>query len=178
MQTIFKWGVIVGAVMTIFMFGSYFVVAGNQAQNMGIAEVTGYVGMIAALAIILFAMHKQFDERADKQSLWQRIIFGVGITVIAGTIFALCDVIYTFMINPGFMDAYFEYYLSTLPVQEGQEYERMVEEAMAQREMFAQPIMVFLVMAATVWMIGLVVSVLGGLGHYFWTKSKMNNQAM
>lgn len=176
MQSIIKWGAIVGAAMTLFMLGSYIMVAGNQAQNMGMAEVAGYVGMIAALAIILFAMHQHFKERADKPSLWQRIIFGIGIAFTAGVIFAICDVVYTFMINPGFMDAYFQYYISNLPVQEGPEYERMVDEAMAQREMFAQPIMVFLVMAATVWMIGLVVSVLGGLGHYFWTKSKHNNQ--
>ncbi|MCF4097307.1 DUF4199 domain-containing protein [Maritalea mediterranea] len=178
MQSIIKWGVIVGAVMTLFMLGSYIVVAGNQAENMGMAEMAGYVGMIAALAIILFAMHQQFNARADKQSLWQRIIFGMGIAFVAGVIFAICDVIYTFMINPDFMDAYFQYYLSTLPVQEGPEYERMVEDAMAQREMFAQPVMVFLVMAATVWVIGLVVSVLGGLGHYFWTKTRQNKQAV
>lgn len=178
MQSVFKWGAIVGVVMTIFMLGSYFLVAGNQAQNMGIAEIAGYAGMIAALAIILYAMHQQFQQRADKQSLWQRIVFGLGVAFVAGAIFAMCDVIYTFIINPGFMDAYFNYYLSTLPVQEGPEYERMVEEAMAQREMYAQPIMVFLVMAATVWLIGLVVSVLAGLGHYFWTKSKIKQKAM
>ncbi len=154
MQSVLKWGIISGALMTFLMLGSLLLVANNQAENMGIAELAGYAGMIAALAIILFAMHQRFRGRADRPSLWQRIIFGVGVAFVAGTIFAICDVIYTFMINPGFMDAYFQYYLTTLPVQEGPEYERLVEEAMMQREMYAQPFIVFLVMAATVWIIG------------------------
>lgn len=178
MQSVLKWGGASGAVMTLFMLGSYMLVADNRVENMGIAEIAGYVAMIAALAIILFAMHQRFRVRTDHPSLWQRIIFGVGIAFVAGVIFAACDLIYTFVFNPDFMDAYFQYYLSNLPVQEGPEYDRLVEEAMAQREMYAQPVFVFLVMAATVWTIGLVISVLGGLGHYFWTKSKNKQQAV
>ena len=52
-----------------------------------------------------------------------------------------------------------------------------VREMEQQREMFVTPHMVFLVMAATVWMIGIVVSVIASIGHWFLTRRNINAAA-
>jgi hypothetical protein len=71
------------------------------------------------------------------------------------------------VLNPGFMQSYYDYYLTTLPVQSGPEYDRLVAELESQRAMFASPVAIFFVMAATVWAAGIVISVLVALIHKY-----------
>ncbi len=169
-KSIIRWGLICGAVMTLFMYVPQIFIFGDKPENFAASEVAGYVGMVAALLVIVLAINTHFKDAGPKTSIWQRLVLGLGVTLIAGIIFGLSNIIYTMWINPEFMDTYYNYYISNLPVQEGPEYEKAVEEVQAQWEMFSSPLMVFLVMAATVWMIGIVVSILASVGHWYLTR--------
>lgn len=169
-NAILKWGLICGGVMTVFLYAPYFMFFQNGPVDYAMAEVAGYIGMVAALLVIVLAINTHFKEAAPDTSIWQRLKLGLGVTFIAGAIFGLTNNIYTFWVNPEFMEDYYAYYISQFPTQEGPEFEKAVAEAEAQKEMFASPIMQFLVMGATVWMIGIVVSILASIGHWYLTR--------
>ncbi|MGJ8528517.1 DUF4199 domain-containing protein [Maritalea sp.] len=169
-NSIVRWGLICGAVMTVFMYVPQIFIFGDKIENFAAAEVAGYIGMVAALLVIVLAINSHFKGAGPTVSIWQRLMLGLGITLIAGIIFGLSNNIYTMWINPDFIDSYYDYYVSNLSVQEGPEYDKAVAEALAQREMFGSPFMIFLVMAATVWMIGIVVSILASVGHWYLTR--------
>lgn len=171
-NAIWKWGLICGGVMTVFLYAPYFLFFQNGAVDYAMAEVAGYIGMLGALLVIVLAINSHFKNATPDVSIWQRLKLGLGVTLIAGIIFGLTNNVYTFWVNPEFMDSYYAYYISQIPVQDGAAYDQAVADAEAQREMFSSPIMQFLLMGATVWMIGILVSILASIGHWFLTRRK------
>jgi len=161
-----KWGGISGGVMTVLLLISYFIFPMNDPAYFDSAENYGYASMIASLAVIYLALNDK-SLRADgtKLTTWQKILVGGGASVVAGIIFGFYNVIYTSYVNPEFLDAYYNYYISQLPVQSGAEYERMVAELESQKSMFRAPVTQFSVMAATVVMIGIPLSVVMAFIH-------------
>jgi len=176
-NSIIKWGLMCGGVMTLFLFVPYFLFFNDGPQNFVAAEIAGYVGMVAALLVIVLAINTHFKGADQSVTIWQRLVLGLGVTFIGGLIFGLANNVYSFWINPEFTDAYFDYYIAQLPTQEGPEYQKSVADLQAQREMFGSPFMSFLVMAATVWMIGIVISIVAGIGHWYFTRRNARAKA-
>lgn len=167
LSTSLRWGAISGGVMLAAAALSFVFIGRLDASTYGVAEIAGYTSIILGLAVIWLAVARRFSGEAASAGLWDRIRLGLGITFIAGLIFAAFDTFYTFVLNPGFMQSYYDYYLTTLPVQSGPEYDRLVAELESQRAMFASPVAIFFVMAATVWAAGIVISVLVALIHKY-----------
>ena len=170
LKSITKWGLVVGAVMTVVMYVPQLLLFDNIADSYALAEMVGYIGMIASLLIIVLAINAHFKDAGPDVSLWSRILLGLGITFIAGVIFGLTNIVYTFWINPEFMDQYYNQMVADITAQGGDDVDAKIAELESQRAMFVTPQMIFLVMAATVWMIGIVVSVLAGIGHWFMSR--------
>ncbi len=135
-NAIWKWGLICGGVMTLFLYAPYFMFFQNGPVDYAMAEVAGYVGMVAALLVIVLAINSHFKGAAPDIGIWQRLKLGLGVTFIAGAIFGLTNNIYTFWVNPEFMNDYYAYYISQFPVQEGAEFEKAVAEAEARWRCF------------------------------------------
>lgn len=161
-----KWGVISGAVMTALLLISYFFFPENDPAYFDNAETYGYASMVASLAVIYLALgDKALRPDGKALSLWHKILVGSAASLVAGIIFGFYNLIYTTYMNPEFMNAYYDYYISQLPVQSGPEYDRMVTELEAQKAMFMAPVTQFSVMAATVVMIGIPLSVVLAFIH-------------
>ncbi len=167
LSTSLRWGAISGGVMLVAAALSFLFIGRLDASTYGIAEIAGYTSIILGLAVIWFAVARRYSGDAAAASLWDRIRLGLGIAFVAGLIFAAFDTFYTLVLNPGFMQSYYDYYLSTLPVQSGPEYDRLVAELESQRAMFGSPLAIFFVMAVTVWAAGIVISVLVALIHKY-----------
>lgn len=161
-----KWGAISGAIMVALLLVSYFFFPENDPAYFDSAETYGYAVMIASLAVIYLAINEKSQESDGvPTSMWHKILIGSAVSVVAGIIFGFYNLIYTSYMNPEFMDAYYNYYISQLPVQSGPEFERMVAELEAQKAMFMAPVTQFSVMAATVVMIGIPLSVVLAFIH-------------
>lgn len=164
-QVIFKWGGISGGVMTALLLIEHFLFPMNDPSRYEISEKFGYAAIFASLAIMYLAM-LELDRREDTSvTMWQKVLVGSGAALVAGAIFGLYNIFYSEVLNPEFLDVYYNYYISQLPVQSGPEYDQMVADLNAQREMFQVPGVQFLVMTATVVMIGIPMSVALALLH-------------
>ena len=161
-----KWGVASGAIMTVLLLISFFFFPENDPAYFSSAENYGYASMVASLAVIYLALNdKSLRTDTVVLTMWQRILIGCGVSLVAGLIFGFYNLIYTSYMNPEFMDVYYDYYISQLPVQSGPEFERMVAELEAQKSMFMAPVTQFSVMAATVVMIGIPMSIVLAFIH-------------
>lgn len=161
MKLILKWGGVIGSVMVGLLFIEYLLFPDLDPERFDTSETFGYAAIFASLAVMYLAMIELEKTMPDATpTLWQRISTGSGAAVVAGMIFGAYNVFYTEVLNPEFMDVYYDYYISQLPVQSGPEYEKMVADLEAQKEMFMAPLTQFLVMGSTVVMIGIPMSVI------------------
>jgi len=169
-RSIVKWGLIVGAAMTVVMYVPQMLLFDNVADSYAMAEIVGYVGMIASLLIIVLAINVQFRDAGAQVGIWPRMVLGLGVAFIAGIIFGFSNIVYTFWINPEFMDQYYDQMVANVVAQGGEDIETKLAELEMQRASFVTPQMIFLVMAATVWTIGIVISIIASIGHWYFTR--------
>lgn len=154
-----KWGGVSGGIMTLLLIISYLLFPQNDPAYFSEAETYGYAAMVISLAVIYLAMAEYEAQAEAPVTLWQRILLGTLASLVAGAIFGLYNVVYSVWLNPEFLDSYYNYYISQLPEQSGPAFEAAVAELEAQKAMFMSPITQFLVMGATVVVIGIPMSI-------------------
>ncbi len=125
-------------------------------------EVVGYTAMFLSMGFIFFGIRKYRDEElGGKISFVQALTVGLLIALIPSILFGLFDTIYTFYINPTFMDPYFEEMVQQVKDNfTGEELEAKLAELKASKEAFFNPLMIFVVMGLTVFLIGAIETII------------------
>jgi hypothetical protein len=89
---------------------------------------------------------------------------GVLITLLSSITFGLINVVYTEIINPEFTAEYYEYsiekYKESLPAEA---FKTKLIELESQKDLFENPLVNFVIMALTVFIIGFIISLISGL---------------
>ncbi|MBC7848093.1 MAG: DUF4199 domain-containing protein [Chitinophagaceae bacterium] len=138
----------------------------GKSISYSVQEAIGYVGMILSLIFVYFGM-RQYRDTVNGGTL----TFGTGLRVgllivlIPTLLFGIFDVLYTSVINPGFYDEYCSAVLSKMKADlPAREYEIKAAEMKEQVAMFKnQPVFQFIVMSLTVFLIGLIITVISAL---------------
>ncbi len=161
-KTVLRYGVYGAITICVLFLISWFVL---NDLSLSIQEILGYVSMIISLSFVFFGIKYYRDsENEGKVSFKQALIIGVLISLITALAFGILDVIYTEVLNPDFMVNYYdnaaENLKNTLPADQ---VEVKLAELEAQREMFANPLMSFALMAFTVFVIGFIISLISAL---------------
>lgn len=128
-------------------------------------EVIGYVSMIISLGFVYFGIrHFRDKENGGQISFKKALTLGVLISLITALAFGVLDIIYVEFLNPDFMNDYYansiESLRETLP---DEEFQIKRDELESQKAMFMNPILSFLVMAMTVFVIGFIISLISSL---------------
>ncbi|PRX57332.1 DUF4199 domain-containing protein [Flagellimonas meridianipacifica] len=161
-KTVIKYG-IYGAIAICGLFlVSWFVL---DDLPLSTQEALGYLSMILSLSFVFFGIkHYRDKENEGKVSFKNALVIGLLISLITALVFGVLDVIYTEVLNPDFMDTYYSQTLKTMEeTMPAEEFEVKKAEMDAQKELFANPLMTFLFMALTVFVIGFIVSLLSAL---------------
>lgn len=167
-----KWGAVAGGIMTGLLLISFFLFPEPSPETFAAAEAFGYVAIFASLAVIYIALNEQQLRLELPTTLWNKISLGVGVSLVAGVIFGIYNVIYTSYLDPDFMDQYYAHYISQLPDQSGPAFEAAVARLEAEKAMFMDPITQFLVMGSTVVLAGIPFSILLAFIHRMRSKPK------
>ena len=132
---------------------------------LSIQEVLGYVSMIVSLCFVFFGIrHFRDFENDGKVSFKKALTIGILISLITALVFGILDVIYTEVLNPEFMDNYYE--AATKKMEEtlpAEELKVKLAEMESQKEMFSNPIFTFAIMGMTVFVIGFIISLISAL---------------
>lgn len=128
-------------------------------------EVLGYLTMLLSMVFVFLGIRQYRDKWNNGQlSFGQGLKVGILIILIPSVAFGLFDLLYTEVIHPGWVDEYYTNYIARLKTSTPpDQLEAALKKANAQKEMFSNPLYQFLLMAATVFIIGLIVTIISAL---------------
>jgi hypothetical protein len=160
-KLILKYGLISSAIVVgVPVISSLFI--GFGPESFGKGEIIGYTSMIVAMATVYFAMRHYRDELNNGMlSFGQGLSIGSLISVMAGVAFAIYNVVFVTWIMPDFNEQYFAY-SSGLEVGSTR-FEMEYANMMAENGFMFSTLGGTLLMFATVFLIGFVLSVISAL---------------
>ena len=161
-KTIIRYGIYAGIILCALSLISWFALSD---LDFGLQEVLGYVSMVLALLFVYFGIrHYRERENNGVLSLSDGLRIGLGISLIAAICFGLLDLVYVKWMNPEFMDQYYESVLDQMETSlPAEEFEEKRLEMESQKALFSNPWISFLVMSITVFLIGIIISLLSAL---------------
>ncbi len=128
-------------------------------------EIYGYASIIISLSFVFFGIkHFRDQENNGLLSFGKGLIIGLLISLFASITFGLYNVIYVEYIDPEFMTEYYNHSVEQISqTLSGEALETKLKEMEAEKNMFSSPIMNFSLMFLTVFMIGLIISLISSL---------------
>ena len=128
-------------------------------------EVLGYASMVIALLFVFFGIkHFRDHENNGKVSFTKALTIGILISLITAVVFGILDVIYTEVLNPTFMEDYYNNSIEQMKLGlSPDEFEVKLAELESQRDLFSNPFFSFGLMAMTVFVIGFIISLISSL---------------
>lgn len=161
-KTIQRFG-LYGAVSICILFLLSWLVGKNLSYSA--QEIMGYASMFISLSFVFFGIRHFRDKINDGTvSFRKALLLGLGISFITALAFGILDVIYIKYINPDFTEEYYarnlEQLQESLPAAEF-EVKRAAMES--EKKLFMNPIMSFIIMSMTVFIIGFIISLLSAM---------------
>jgi hypothetical protein len=137
----------------------------GKGLSMGTQEVLGYLSIIISLSFVFFGIkHFRDKENNGKVSFKKAFSIGLLISVFVGIGIGVVDFIYTAYINPDFVQEYLDAMVKTMEAELPPE-EAAIEKAALEEQManFGSSWFMALLMFSTVFIIGMIVSLLSSL---------------
>ena len=164
-KSILKFGLIAGVVIVMIpVITGWIIGYGPETFKMG--EIIGYSTMILSLLLIFVAVKDYKQAHPDTPLTFGRIfVIGAGISAVAGLMFGVYNLVYVYYIAPDFMEQYYGYYIENIR-QSGapaEQIEQEIAQLESEKEFFMSPVINFFLMFVTVFVIGLIVSIVSGL---------------
>jgi Protein of unknown function (DUF4199) len=162
-QIVFRYGLYATLVIVGLGMVDFFIV--SKYASFGVQEVAGYLTMFLSMIFVFMGIRHYRDRvNGGTLSFVQGLKVGVLIVLIPSVFFGLFDLLYTEVIKPDWLDTYYAAYMERLKA--GTPPEKLaaaLEKANEEKELFSNPVYQFLLMAATVFIIGLMVTIISAL---------------
>ncbi len=160
---------------TIFRYGFYavLVAAGSAIIQFIIfpkcsfetQEVIGYLTILLAM-IFVFMGIRHYRNHVNKGTLsfGQGLKIGVLIILVPSVFFGLFDIFYSKIINPNWQNDYVNHYAEKIrSTSSPEQAQAKLDQLHSQVEMFNNPLMQFVIMFGTVFVIGFIVTIISSL---------------
>ena len=162
-KTVVRYGIYASLLMVALSAIDFFVVA--KMASYAVQEVAGYLTMLLSMIFVFIGMRYYRDTvNGGTLSFWQGIKIGLLIVIIPSVCFGLFDLLYTEVIHPGWMQEYYAKYLERIRISTPPDkLEAVLKKMNAEKEMFSNPLMQFLLMSLTVFIIGFIVTIISAI---------------
>ncbi len=161
-NTVLRYGI--WSALCIF---ALFLISGFALENLDFntREIYGYASIIISLSFVFFGVKHFRDQKNDGLlSFGKGLSIGLLISLFASITFGLYNVIYVEFINPDFMTEYYDYSVEQVSkTLSGEELQTRLKQMDEEKKLFAKPFMNFSLMFLTVFMIGLIISIISSL---------------
>ncbi|HHC81046.1 MAG TPA: DUF4199 domain-containing protein [Flavobacteriia bacterium] len=128
-------------------------------------EIIGYVSIVLSLLFVFFGI-KHFRDRQNNGiiSFGKAFLTGMLITLFASVAFGIIDVIYTTYLNPNFTTEYYRQASEQIhKAYSGVELQEKIQAMENEKALFTNPLISFLLMSFTVFLIGFIISTISSL---------------
>lgn len=162
-NTLLKFGFSAGAILFVGFYASHLLL-GTSPDNYGKGELVGYSLMLVSTIMILLGL-KEHKSQQGYLTFGQGMGLGTGINLIAASIFAIYNWVYLKWVHPDFTAEYMAY--SEQQIRASGNSQMVIEQQLAELLQYADLMgNIYLqsaVMFATVFFIGLAVTLVGSL---------------
>ncbi len=156
---IIKNGLIASGVLLGFNL-IFLVVLGNDQDNYGIGEVVGYAAILLCLAFVYIGI-SQFNQTQNKIKFGKSMVIGTGISLFPSVLFGAYNVVYIKWIDPDFLENYYTTSINEMEkTLSAAEFEEAKMRLLEEQEMFQHIGFQFLMMFLTVFILGLIISLI------------------
>jgi len=162
-KIVFRYGMY--ATLLIVGLSAFLMLVVNRFAGYAAQEIAGYLTMLLSMVFVFFGI-RQYRDKVNNGTLTfgQGMKVGLLIVLIPAVFFGLFDILYTEVINPNWLENYYGQYIARIkastPVDQ---LEAALKKANDQKMLFSNPVMQFLLMAATVLIIGFIVTIIASL---------------
>jgi len=160
---IFRYGIIGAIVIIVLGVINCFIIQ-PDAGYAG-SEVVGYLS-IGVSMIFVFLGIRYYRNRVNKGTLsfGRGMKIGILIVLIPSVAFGLFSILYTRVINPTWQEEYYNHALESMKQNTAPEkLQAAIDKLESQKELFSSPVMEFLLMFGTVFVIGVIVTIISSL---------------
>lgn len=162
-STAIRYGLLASAFIIVVNIFNVFVLAKTADYNT--QEIAGYLTIALSMIFVFFGIRHYRDKVNNGYlSFGQGLKIGLLIALMPALLFGLFNVLYVEVINPGWQDEYYGHYVESIKASaSAAELPAKLEALEKQKQFFSSPLMTFLVMAATVFIIGAIVAIISSL---------------
>ncbi|TRX59585.1 DUF4199 domain-containing protein [Fulvivirga sp. M361] len=134
----------------------------DEKPNYDLDEIIGYSTMILCMAFVFLGIREYRDQELNGSiSFGKALKTGLYIALIPSIAFGIYDLIYIMYLDPDFYDNYYNHYIQELQGElSGNDLKKAIVELNEQRDFFRNPGIQFMVMFLTVFMIGIIFSII------------------
>lgn len=162
LKTALKFGFFAGLIMTVIGFVSL-ALSGGENPDYGTGEILGYTSMVLSSVMVVVGIY-QYREKTLGGTIGfgKALKLGTLISIVAGLMFVLFDVVYVQAVNPDFMQEYMDYTVAQMEADGATQTE--IDAMIAEYEAFQGPmgaVMMEVVMFLTVFFIEFIVALIG-----------------
>jgi hypothetical protein len=162
-QTVLRYGLYAGFLIIGLMAFNFFILARTAAY--ATQEVAGYLAIFLSMIFVFLGIRHYRDHlNGGALSFTEGLKLGLLIALIPSACFALFDLLYTEVLNPGWKSDYYNYYVTQLKESTPAEnLEKELATLADQRDKYDNPYILFGMMFATVFVIGTIVAIISSL---------------
>jgi len=125
------------------------------------SEIVGHVFILLSLVFVFIGMKQYREANGGTLSYWRAVYTGLLIAIFPAIAFGLYNILYVEVIDPEFMVKYSEQIIADRSVgKSAAEIVEIKQSVMDEQEMFGNPAAMFLVMFLSVFVMGLIVSLI------------------
>ncbi|MDX1628985.1 MAG: DUF4199 domain-containing protein [Fulvivirga sp.] len=159
-QIILKHGFFAALLLLIFTLLSY-AVLGTSPANYAIGEIVGYTSIVLSMIFVFLGIREYRNKSNENISFSRAVLTGLLIALFPAILFGIYNVVYAEVIDPEFTDKYFNHQLAQMKdTMSAKAFKEAKAEMESQKNLFSKPWFQFIVMFFTVWLIGIIVSIL------------------
>ena len=142
-----------------------FFALGTSPDNYGIGEILGYSSITLSLVFIFFGIRQYRNEHLNGNiNFGQALKVGLLIALFPAFAFGIYNIVYAEILDPEFMDNYYQYQLDAMQTtMSASEFEVAKAQMESEKDIFMNPITQFIVMFLTVWVIGLIITIISSI---------------
>ena len=162
-STVYRYGIYAMLTMILLSAVHFFLIMPNV--SLANAEVAGYLTMLLSMVFVFIGI-KHYRDKINNGvlSFRQGLKIGVLIVLVPSVAFGLFDILYTEVINPDWLDNYYtEMVEQTKKSTAPEKLDAALKKLETSKKIFSIPILQFLLMAFTVFVIGFIVTIISSL---------------
>ena len=164
-RTIVRYGLIGAAILIGINVVILLILGIPEGDDYAMGEVIGYSTIVVALVPVFLAI-KYYRDRHPEEALgfWRALGLGTAVAVFPSAAFALYNWVYVTWIDPAFNEKYYRHMLEQAQAgMSPSEFAAYSTQLEAQQAMFANPIMMGVIMFITVFLIGVLIAFVSAL---------------